>query len=518
MKLHTGLTIWILLFLSAGAFAQQGKQPDGPVYQEPHRPQFHFSPQKGWMNDPNGLVYFDGEYHLFYQYYPDSTVWGPMHWGHAVSRDLIHWQHLPIALAPDDKGYIFSGSVVIDDHNSLGMMEFDPEKKLLIAIFTYHNMEYERAGRTDRESQAIAISRDKGRTWKKFSGNPVLPNKGDVDFRDPKVLWHEASKQWVMPLAVGDHLEIFTSRDMRHWNQSSSFGKYEGAHGGVWECPDLFPVKAPNGQEKWVLIQNMGRGAVNGGSGTQYFIGNFDGKTFTNDNPPDQVLWLDYGADNYAGVTYFNAPDNRRIFIGWMSNWFDYAMLVPTSPWRSAMTVPRDLRLIETPKGLRLAQEPVKELTALRGQETVIPAKNLRKELKINTNSVQQELELEFDLSKAATQDFGFTLSNSKGEALIVGYDRKKQEFYIDRRNSGITDFSKEFPKIHTAPLAETATVKIHALIDASSVEVFVNDGAIAMTELFFPHEDFTHLNLFTKNGAVKLLPSKVWALKSIWH
>lgn len=516
MMKQVALALWLTLFSVAGSIAQQPADTM-PSFREPHRPQFHFSPQKGWMNDPNGLVYFDGEYHLYYQYNPDSTVWGPMHWGHAVSSDLVHWQHLPVAISPDEKGYIFSGSVIVDEHNSLSMMRFDPENKLLVAIYTYHNMDYERAGRTDRESQAIAISRDKGRSWKKFSGNPVLKNKGDVNFRDPKVFWYEPFGRWVMALAVGDHLEIYSASDPRHWTLESSFGKKEGAHGGVWECPDLFPLKTPDGQEKWVLIQNMNPGALNGGSGTQYFIGQFDGKTFKNDNPPEQVLWLDYGPDNYAGVTYYNAPDNRRIYIGWMSNWGDYAERVPTTPWRSAMTVPRELRLINTPQGLRLAQEPVKELETLRGKEFAIPTKKFHKNLRINSYAVEQELELNFDLKNSSARDLGFTLSNARGEKLLVGYDRRQHVFYIDRRKSGITDFSTKFPEKYTAPLAETDTLKIHALIDASSVEIFVNDGALAMTAIFFPHEDFTHLNLFTEDGTAQILPSKGWTLQSIY-
>ena len=315
------MKLTLLAFLAILCLSCNQKKDTSNYYQEQHRPQFHFSPEKGWMNDPNGLVYYEGEYHLFYQYYPDSTVWGPMHWGHAISKDLTTWEHLPIALYPDSLGYIFSGSIVIDENNTAGFQT--GIEKPLVAIFTIHDMVKEKAGRKDKESQGIAYSLDKGRSWTKYNKNPVLPNKGDTDFRDPKVFWHEPTKHWVMPLAVGQHLEIFTSPNLKDWTKTGEFGQKDGSHGGVWECPDIISLNTNEGIEKWILIQNIGRGAVNGGSGTQYFVGNFDGKTFINDNSPETKLWLDYGADNYAGVTWFNAPNNEKLFIGWMSNWDD---------------------------------------------------------------------------------------------------------------------------------------------------------------------------------------------------
>ncbi len=337
------MKINILFVLSLLVIASCNKVPPANQinYKEQHRPQFHFSPEKGWMNDPNGLVYFKNTYHLFYQYFPDSTVWGPMHWGHAVSKDLAHWKHLPIALYPDSLGYIFSGSVVADKNNTSGFQNGNDGP--LVAIFTYHDMKKEKASRIDRESQAIAYSNDEGNSWTKYTGNPVIKNKGDQDFRDPKVFWHEASSRWIMPLAVHDHLEIYSSPNLISWVKESEFGSADGAHGGAWECPDLFPLKTNEGIEKWVLIQNIDRGSISGGSGRQYFVGDFNGKTFVNENSPETILWIDYGADNYAGVTWFGIPDSRRIFIGWMSNWDDYATRVPTKNWRSAMTIPREL-------------------------------------------------------------------------------------------------------------------------------------------------------------------------------
>jgi len=467
------------------------------------------------MNDPNGLVYYDGTYHLFYQHYPDSNVWGPMHWGHAVSKDLVHWQHLPIALYPDSLGYIFSGSAVVDENNSTGFQKGN--EKPLVAIFTYHDMVKEKAGRTDRESQGIAYSNDKGNTWIKFKGNPVIKNKGDKDFRDPKVFWHEATKKWIMPLAVGDHLEIFSSPNLKDWAKESDFGKHEGSHGGTWECPDLFPLKTKEGVEKWVLIQNMDRGFVNGGSGTQYFIGTFNGKIFVNENEPAKTLWLDYGADNYAGVTWFGAPDSRRIFIGWMSNWDDYANLVPTKNWRSALTIPRELSLVTTEDGIRIAQAPIDELKKLRGEKTSIPQKSFNDSLSISTTHIQKELELQFDIAKSSSTSLGFTISNSKNEKVIVGYDKIKNELFIDRTASGKISFSKKFPTKHTAPYNAEGILRIRAFIDASSVEIFTNGGLLVITEIFFPNEDFSKVTLFSEGGKTELLEAEVFSLHSIW-
>jgi sucrose-6-phosphate hydrolase SacC (GH32 family) len=261
------LVLGIAAFLFGCKTGQKQTAP-AKAKQEQHRPQFHFTPREKWMNDPNGLVYYDGEYHLFYQHYPDSTVWGPMHWGHAVSKDLVHWEHLPIALAPDSLGYIFSGSVVVDSLNTAGFQA--GKEKTLVAIFTYHNMAFEKQGRLDRQYQAIAYSNDKGRTWTKYAGNPVIKSPGTPDFRDPKVIWHAPSSSWVMTLAAGNHIEFFTSPDLKNWTRSGTFGEKAGAHGGVWECPDLFPLAVPGAdQQKWVLLVSIGDSAINGGSGTQ---------------------------------------------------------------------------------------------------------------------------------------------------------------------------------------------------------------------------------------------------------
>ena len=502
------------LFLLGIALLSACSSSKNGFMSEQHRPQFHFTPKTGWMNDPNGMVYFKGEYHLFYQYYPDSTVWGPMHWGHAVSKDRIRWEHLPIGLFPDKLGYIFSGSVVVDEQNTSGFgTQKDPP---LIALYTYHDMVGEKSGRTDFQSQALAFSVDKGRTWTKYANNPVMPNQGAKDFRDPKVLWFEPSKEWIMTLAVADHTAFYTSKDLKNWSEASEFGKNEGSHGGVWECPDLFPLTTENGSTKWVLIVNIGNGAPNGGSGTQYFIGQFDGRTFKNDNKPDDFLWLDYGRDNYAGVTWANAPDNRRVLLGWMSNW-NYAQVVPTQKWRSAMTLPRELSLKTTEKGVRLVQKVIKEAEILRGAKMEILPQNIsgNVDLKLKSSAKGHELSLNFDMSQTTAIDFGVILSNSKGENVKIGYEKGVNHFYVDRAYSGKIDFEKGFTGKHYAPrLSTNKSLKMKIYIDVSSVELIADDGETVVTDIFFPTEDFTKIALFGSNGVANLTSGQLWRLK----
>lgn len=484
---------------------------------EPHRPQFHFSPPSNWMNDPNGMVYHKGEYHLFYQHNPGGTTWGPMHWGHAVSKDMVSWEHLPIALYPDENGTIFSGSAVVDENNTSGLGS--KENPAMVAIFTYHNEKLERAGRNDYQTQGLAFSLDNGRTWKKYDKNPILKNPGIKDFRDPKVSWNEIAGQWVMTLAVLDHIEFYGSKNLIEWTKLSEFGKTSGAHGGVWECPDLFPLKV-NGQEKWVLLVSINPGGPNKGSATQYFIGDFDGKNFKNDNSEQTTHWVDYGTDNYAGVTWANVPksDGRRLFLGWMSNWL-YANEVPTATWRSAMTVPRELRLQQTPAGIRLTNVPVKELQKLRMGTTAIKTQEVNGSLDLSNryklNSSLQELELNLDLSQA--QEAVVRFSNDRGEHLDVGYSVSRKELYIDRTQAGRTSFKDNFSGRHTAPLElENGKLKLHLFLDVASVEVFANDGKTVMTDVFFPNEDFTRTELIS-TGKTQLQASKVYNLRSIW-
>ena len=505
------------------------QQTSTAYYSEPHRPQFHFSPEKMWMNDPNGMVYFEGEYHLFYQYYPDSTVWGPMHWGHAVSADLAHWQHLPIALYPDSLGYVFSGSAVVDWNNTSGFGK--DGKPPLVAVFTHHNMAGEKAGRSDFQYQSIAYSNDRGRTWTKHAGNPVIPNPGNIrDFRDPKVIWDASSNQWVLVLAAGDHVKLYGSPDLKRWTYLSDFGKEWGAHGGVWECPDLFPMTVDKSspsdtRQKWVLLLSINPGAPNGGSGTQYFIGDFDGKSFsldssfTNSVKNEQGVWVDYGRDNYAGVTWsdVSAADGRRLFMGWMSNW-DYAQVVPTETWRSAMTLPRKLTLKNTPEGLRLYSAPVGELETLRSKGAQIPAGALNGNLDLSGLATGTTREVLLELAwneKHPTQAFGIEVFNSKGERVAAGFDPAKQRLFIDRTEAGKAAFSPKFSSRDVAPYSPDGNrLRLHLFIDAASIELFADDGARAMTSIYFPTEDFTGLRLY---GNVNVVAGEIWGLNKIW-
>jgi fructan beta-fructosidase len=482
-------------------------------YHEQYRPQFHFSPPANWMNDPNGLVYYCGEFHLFYQYYPDSTVWGPMHWGHATSKDLVHWKNLPVALFPDSLGYIFSGSAVIDWKNRAGLQT--GKSPSMIAIFTQHSEEKFKKGRNDFEVQSIAYSNDKGRTFKKYALNPVIKNPGERDFRDPKVRWDANFQKWIMVLAAGQKVKFYCSHDLLTWECLSEFGIGAGAHGGVWECPDLFPLKIQN-KEKWVLLVNINPGAPNKGSGTQYFTGNFDGTKFTNDNPDSTALWLDYGPDNYAGVTWSDIPDEdgRRIFIGWMSNWI-YAQSVPTKKWRSAMTIPRVLELKNTSLGIRLFSKPVNEINILRKAES---KPDFLEESSFNISGLN-ELVMKIDLKQTSSDNFGLIFSNSKKESLIFGFDKLQNQFYIDRTKSGKTSFSKEFSGKHFASRIITDCIlEIRLFLDYSSLEIFADGGSVTMTESFFPAEKISQLNFFQKNGITKIVNAELFDLSSAWN
>jgi len=486
-------------------------------YTETHRPQYHFSPAANWMNDPNGMVYYEGEYHLFYQYYPDSTVWGPMHWGHAVSSDLVSWEHLPIALFPDELGYIFSGSAVIDWNNTSGLgVDGNPP---MIAIFTHHLMAGEKEeGNVKFQYQSIAFSNDKGRTWTKYKGNPVIENPGIRDFRDPKVSW--IGDQWVMVFAAGDHIQFYASQNLIDWEHLSDWGLGHGAQGRPWECPDFFTLEVPGTDEvKYVLIVSIGKDASNGGSGTQYFIGDWDGKTFTNDNKAEEVLWLDFGKDNYAGVTWADVPDEdgRRLFMGWMSNW-QYAQVVPTELWRSAMTLPRELKLENTNLGPRLINMPVEELGKLEKSREGVETKVYTENTVIYQSEDEHllKLELEFELPQKGMVEVRF--SNSHDESLSVGYNVSEKTYFVDRSFAGDDGFSKEFADYHVADAAyEKENIKLLLYLDHSSIEMFADGGKCVMTEIFFPTAPFDKVELITEANDVKLQKGAISVLKGIW-
>ncbi|MBB3058800.1 glycoside hydrolase family 32 protein [Mucilaginibacter gotjawali] len=480
------------------------------LYNEPFRPQLHFSPKAHWMNDPNGMVYFNHTYHLFFQYYPGGTVWGPMHWGHAISKDLVHWQQLPIALYPDSLGYIFSGSAVVDSNNTSG---FGKNGKIpLVAIFTHHDPKGERAGTDNFQNESIAYSLDEGRTWTKYSGNPVLKNPGIRDFRDPKVMWYAKDKKWVMTLATKDHITFYSSRDLKTWAKESEFGKEIGAHGGVWECPDLFPLKL-NGKQYWVLVVNLNPGGPNGGSATQYFVGQFDGEQFV--PVDDQIKWLDYGPDEYAGITW-NNTGSRKIFLGWMSNW-SYATQVPTASWRSAMTIPRDLKLISIDGNILLTSMPVKAILKLKQQPILAGNVHVKKIYAGNTKASTTAGRYLLDLQTNSLNDFALELANSNNEKLIIGFDKNANQYFIDRTKAGVHDFNKDFAGIFKAPrFVANKSVKLTLVVDRASVEIFADGGATVMTCIFFTEKPLNKVSILS-DSAIRIKSLSIAGLKSIW-
>ncbi len=480
-------------------------------FKEQFRPQFHFTPEEKWMNDPNGLVYHNGVYHLFYQYYPDDIVWGPMHWGHAISKDLISWKHKPIALFPDKHGMIFSGSAVVDIQNTteFGTKENPP----LVAIFTYHLMEGERVGRKDFQTQGIAYSVDNGDTWIKYEGNPVIGNEGIKDFRDPKVFWHEETNQWILVLVAGDHAKFYSSSNLKSWAYLSDFGKDKGAHNGVWECPDLFKLQVEGtDEEKWVLLISINPGAPNGGSGTQYFIGNFDGTTFTTDH--DDEKWIDYGADNYAGVTYNNTPNNERIFIGWMSNW-NYARNTPTEKWRSAMTLPRELSLHKERDAYFLKNYPIKSYENQYEKSEAIQ-EDLSAGALVFENIDLNQTDISFKVS--LDENLQVQMRNSKNEALIFYIDTTSNDLILDRTHSGLVDFEKSFgATVHKQSyIPQKELVEIRIITDQSSVEVFVDKGRYVFTEQIFPTENYNTL-LIAPEHTDYIEDFRLNLVKTIW-
>ena len=428
---------------------------------EKYRPAYHHTPLWGWMNDPNGMFYKDGEWHLCYQWNPYGSQWENMTWGHSVSKDLIHWDHLPTAIEPDAVGTIFSGSCVVDKNNSAGY-----GKDAIIAFYT---------SAAESQTQSMAYSTDGGRTFKKYEKNPVVTS-GVPDFRDPHLFWHEGTRKWIMPLAVGQEMQFYSSANLKDWRYESSFGKEYGNHGGVWECPDLFPLTVRGtGQTKWVLLCNINPGGPFGGSATQYFVGQFDGHKFTCESKPEVTKWMDYGKDHYATVTFDNAPDNRRVAIVWMSNW-QYAGAVPTKQFRSANALPRDLGLFTDGTETYCSVLPSKEVDALRGAK-----------LKKPTDACEIVVDMKGTME--------LTLSNSKGENVVLSYDAQKQTFAMDRRQSGNVSFSEAFP-IETVAPTHGQLRQLRVFIDHSSIEVFDSEGKVAMTNLVFPSEPYNLLKV----------------------
>jgi fructan beta-fructosidase len=507
--------------------SQTAHAQDAPTYVERYRPQYHFTPATNWTNDPNGLVFYDGEYHLFYQYNPFGNRWGHMSWGHAVSPDLVHWRHLPVAIPEADSVMVFSGSAVVDWKNTSGFGTGG--KPPLVAIYTGH--------RTDRKSQSqyLAYSNDRGRTWTRYAGNPVL-DIGVADFRDPKVFWYAPQQKWVMAVALSPAYTIglYSSPDLKQWTHLSDFGP-AGATGGVWECPDLFelPVDGNPKKTRWVLVVNLNPGGVAGGSGTQYFVGRFDGTRFTADNVARAITsdgataastgahWADYGKDFYAAVSWSDVPrgDGRRIWIGWMNNWL-YGSDIPTSPWRSAQSVPRSLALRTTGEGIRLVQQPVKELERLRG-----PRHHLRgRDIQERTQSLARDgiagkaLEIVADLDAGSAKELGLKVRTGTNEETVIGIDPKAGRLFVDRTRSGDVGFHRDFSGRQTAPLSvRNGRVRLRVFVDWSSVEVFADDGRTVITDQIFAAPESDGVALYANGGSARLVSLDAWPLTSAW-
>jgi fructan beta-fructosidase len=462
------------------------------------RPRFHFTPPAGWINDPNGLVYLDGEYHLFYQHNPDALVWGPMHWGHAVSRDLIHWENLPIALVPDALGAIFSGSAVIDQHNSAGF-----GAGAMVAIFTHAS--------DKSQAQSLAYSTDRGRTWRKYAGNPVLaPPPGQRDFRDPKVFWYgdaASDGHWVMVLAVGHSIWFYRSPNLKTWTKISEFGD-AGAQGGIWETPDLLKLPIDGSSEAaWVLAVSVQSGAPAGGSGVQYFVGDFDGSLFQSTSGADAVDWADYGGDFYAAQSWNNTPDGRALWLAWMNNW-SYADAIPADGgWRGSMTLARELALAREGADLVLIQRPPAELARLRGtgrswaNETISGASTLLADVRGTTMEISATFRV--DDSTTATR-FGLKVRVGEDEATTIGYNRQQSRLYLDRSHAGGQVPGFGAPQVVALQLRD-GQIELHILVDTGSLEVFADGGRTVLTDQIIPSRDSNGLQLFADDGTVVL-------------
>lgn len=488
----------ICLFVSYVACAQQAPT-------EQWRPNFHFSPQKNWTNDPNGLIYHDGEWHIFYQHNPFENKWGHMSWGHAVSKDLVNWEHLPVAI-PEDSVWIFSGGVVVDKNNTSGF-----GKNSMVAIYTadYHGK---------KENQHLAYSTDNGRTWTKYKNNPIIPaplpnGKAMKDFRDPNMFWHEPSKQWIMVVVLPNEFkaQFYGSKNLINWTFLSEFAK-QGDIRKIWECPSLIelPVEGEQGS-KWVLMLSS-NGPHQDFIGMQYFTGNFDGKTFTNDNPADTKLYVDYGKDFYAAIPFNNAP--RKSMLGWMASW-NYTDALPTYPWKGQMSIPREISLKRTKEGLRLLQKPAEE---------VLKAKNWRGIVQMEEMGIEEDnammwrnqggsymIDVEFEMGAAREVGVRVMKNTANNQETLIGYQKDSEQLYVNRINSGKV-ISPNFASLDASPLKlERGTVRLLIFVDQSSIEVFGNDGEAVVTSLVFPENTNADWQLFSRDGRAKVTKLKVW-------
>jgi len=500
---------FILLFsflITLQSFAQKIS------YTEKYRPRFHFTPAINWTNDPNGLVYYKGQYHLFYQYNPFGNQWGHMSWGHAVSTDLVHWKHLPVAIPEENGTMIFSGSAVIDEQNSSGLAANKGDIPM-VAVYTGHYIADTNNKENYIQSQNIAYSVDGGKDWKKYSNNPVL-DLHKKDFRDPCVFWYAPEKKWVMATVLPkEHIvQFYGSPNLINWTHLSDFGP-AGDIKDIWECPSLVqvPVSGSNGKKKWVLFNSQQ-------TTMQYFVGEFDGTKFTNENPAENIYRPDYGPDYYAGITYNHLPPAQPpVLLGWANNW-TYANDIPTNPWKSMMALPRQLSLKKINNEWILFQQPVQAIYQLRESPWKTDSVHIEKEKLLPAKSQQCELDVEW--TPAANSVSGICLAVEKNKKLIIGYDEKEKKLFMDRKMSGDQSFNKKFQELSrydaSLPLPGKK-LRLHIFFDHSIVEVFANEGLVLMTMQIFPEESENGIALYTEGGANLFDHVKIWNLKSAW-
>lgn len=480
-------------------------------YSELLRPQIHYSPLRNWMNDPNGCVYFQGEYHLYYQYHPFDSNWGPMHWGHAVSDDLIHWNEKNIAISPDDKlGMVFSGSIVVDENNVSGFFNETPG---LVAFFTSHIDFNDAPG--GFEQQSLAYSSDNGNTWHYFKGNPVIANPGLLNFRDPKVFYHKESSAWIMVVVAGYEVMFYRSANLIDWEFSSKFGKGYGINDKLWECPDLLHFKTSMMQDIWILIVSCQNREMPENSAVQYFIGDFDGYQFTSYDRPDRIRLFDYGCDFYATHSWHGIPetDSRQIWIGWVNNWA-YANDIPTKPWRGVMSLPRSLSLGERDGNFYLKQLPISEIHSLIKESNRIDICRKRNCLIRMKSDYTHELECEIQTGISGSVSFDFIYGNDERLKLIL--NGELGEIVLDKSNLTLSDFHPKYNPITRVSIPKTDQINIRIIIDRSIIEVFINEGEYVFTSQIFPSSLLNSLEYSTK-GEISTISMIYNILGPIW-
>lgn len=515
----------LLLPLAGCEPTPPSSKPDtaqNPTFDEQYRPQFHYTPRQHWMNDPNGLVYHDGTYHLFHQYNPEGNTWGHMSWNHATSEDLVHWNHRGVAIPEQGNEMIFSGSAVVDHNNTTGFGD-GPDAAPIVAVYTSH---YTHSADSIDQAQSLAYSTDGGQHWTTYEGNPVLEHP-TPNFRDPNVFWYEPDEKWVMAVALPTRHKIlfYESTNLKEWSRLSEFGP-AGATGGIWECPALFqvPVDEHPDSTRWVLQIDLNPGSIAGGSGGQYFIGSFDGTTFT---PREGGLesaphWVDYGPDFYAAIPWNNVPDadGRALWLAWMNNW-NYAENIPTSPWRSAQTLPRSVQIRTIDGAPRLIQTPVRELQQLRTDHQTLTDRPVAPGTTgLGADGISgRSLELVAEFAPEEAETVGLLIREGTNEHTVVGYDAASDSVFVDRRNSGSVNFHEGFASRDAAPLSpqDDGLVTLHVFVDRSSVEVFANDGARTLTHRIFPSPESDGVSLVAEGGTARLARLDAWSLRSIW-